>query len=84
MCLAKRIRLSKNLLSKSAPTKKQVLTKQKKVLLTIRKFPTTTLRLRGKCAERGSDLTLAPFPPIIKTVGDFQVRTKRKNMYQMA
>lgn len=34
--------------------------------------------------ERGSDLTLVQFPPIIKAVGDFQVRTKRKNMYQMA
>jgi hypothetical protein len=34
--------------------------------------------------ERGSDLTLAPFPPIIKTVGDFQVPNKRKNMYRMA
>ena len=34
--------------------------------------------------ERGSDLTLTPFPPIIEAVGVFQVRTKRKNMYRMA
>ena len=34
--------------------------------------------------KRGSDLTLTHLPSTIKTVGDFQVRSKREHMYQMA